>query len=173
MTVPYPAALTWLRDLTLLLSLSLSVSLSRFPPRWIYLSQTFRRVPKIVLRSFRTNDMKRDPQNLMPHSLARLHVCIYVRWFFSSPDWLVREEYVFFMCKNKGQGKAVQAWRACNMRNPLAFKGDSLLTLDVQKKTHWICQSLWQVATTPQPWYWFTSDLTLFLNFKSWWSVSL
>lgn len=58
MTVPYPAALTWLRDLTLLLLLSLSVSLSRFPPCWIYLSQTFRRVPKIVLRSFRTNDMK-------------------------------------------------------------------------------------------------------------------
>lgn len=55
LTVPYPAALTWLRDLTPLLSLSLSVSLSRFPPCWIYLSQTFRRVPKIVLRSFRTN----------------------------------------------------------------------------------------------------------------------
>ena len=57
MTVPYPTALTWLKDLTLLLLLllSLSVSLSRFPTYWIYLSQTFRNILKTVLRSSRTN----------------------------------------------------------------------------------------------------------------------
>ncbi|TNN37497.1 hypothetical protein EYF80_052343 [Liparis tanakae] len=45
--------------------------------------------------------------------------------------------------------------------------GGPLLIPDVQKKTHWMCQSLWQLATAPQPRYRFSLDPTLFLNFNS------
>lgn len=53
------------------------------------------------------------------------------------------------------------------------FKWDSVVNLVVQRKTHWSCQSFWQTATTLHPKYWFTWDLTVFVNFKCWWSVSV
>lgn len=52
------------------------------------------------------------------------------------------------------------------------FKGHSHIP-DVQKKTYWICQVLWQVVTTPQQTYGFILGLALILRFKSWQCLSL
>lgn len=132
MTVPYPAALTWLGDLTLLLMLSLSVSLSRFPTCWIYLSQTFRRVPKIVLRSFRTNDMKGEPHL---QSVAGFHLCIFVKntvVTFTAEEFKLCFLVVFFFWKSKTgkccflsylmynvKGQGLHIPRTFPVRNPL------------------------------------------------------
>lgn len=79
--------------------------------------------------------------------------------FFFPHDWLVRKEQHKNMYSSGVKIKVRVTWprfRGHTQWGILCFKGDSLLILDVQRKTQWICQSLWQVAATPQPRYWFT-----------------